>query len=561
MKKWKYAVVIALAAVVYTSGARAHEQSPTTGTTPQEKLGTVHFATSCTPETQQQFDRAIGLLHSFFFPETVKAFTAVAEKDPQCAIAYWGIAMSTRPNPLVPPFDAATLKKGLEAVQKGKAIGAKTQRERDYLAAIELFYKDYEVLDQGTRVRAYEKAMEQVYLRYPEDSEAAAFYALSLNESASPEDKTYANQLKAAAILEKVRTAQPDHPGVTHYLIHSYDCAKLASLGQSTADVYAKIAPSSPHAQHMPSHIYSMLGLWEDSIRSNQAALVVAREYASRNWPGASDAQQLHAMDFMEYAYLQEAKDSSAKKVINDLNDINKVAFVRLVGDTAYAAIPARYVLERGAWNEASELKMHPTQYPQAEAITLFTRSLGAARTGDLDSAKRGIEQLRSIQSSLNQSGQAYWAGQTEGQIRTVSAWVALAEGRNNEALRAMRSAADLEDSSEKTVAMENRLIPMRELLGYMLLGLKEYGQALKEFEASLQATPNRLRGYYGAGKAAELSGDRQKAKGYYERIVTLTSEAETERREIREAKAFLAAKSRNTPSTDSAKAGDGFGY
>ncbi len=508
-----------------------------------EKLGQVHFPVSCSVAAQQQFERAVTMLHSFFYPETVKAFTAVTETDPQCAMAYWGIAISQRPNPLVGPYDAATLKRGLDAVEKAKSIGAKTQRERDYIAAIELFFKDSDKLDQSTRVLAYEKAMEQVYLRYPEDREAAVFYALALNETALPSDKTYANQLKAAAILEKVDAEQPNHPGVAHYIIHSYDYSPLATRGLPAANKYAKIAPSAPHALHMPSHIYSMLGYWEESIQSNRAALTVAKDYAAKNWPGASDPTQLHCLDFMEYAYLQGAQDRQAKVVLDERHAIQKVAVERLTGDTALAAIPARYMLERGAWSEAAALEPRPSRSAQAEAITYFARALGFARSGDTANARKDIEKLRMRRDSLVQAKQTFWAGQTEVQIRAASAWVARAEGKNAEALQLMRSAADLEDSSEKHVAMENRLLPMRELLGDLLLELKEPAQGLREFEASLKVAPNRFRGFYGAAKAAELSGDREKARAFYAKLVALCSHADSERPELLEAKAFVAKK------------------
>ncbi len=505
-----------------------------------EKLGTVHFPISCTLAAQQQFDRALAMLHSFWYPQGLNAFAEVTKTDPSCAMGYWGIAISRRANPLVGAPDPPVLKDGLEAVEKAKAIGGKTQRERDYITAIEAYYKDWEKLDYRTRVLAYEKAMEQVYLRYPGDREAAIFYALAMNEAVTvlPADKNYARQLKAGAILEKVLAAQPEHPGALHYLIHSYDFPPLADRGLPAARRFGDVAPSAPHALHMPSHIYSMLGMWQDSIKANQAALNVAKGY-------------VHAVDFMVYAYLQGAQDGEARRAVDQslelqkkqaaLGNANPTGAV-LAGYTALAAIPARYAIERGAWAEAATLEPRPTT-PVADAITYFTRAMGSARSGGLASARKDIEQLRVLKDALVQSKQDYWAEQVEIQLRAAAAWVANAEGKRDEALRLMRSAADLEDGSEKHVAMENRLWPMRELLGELLLGMNEPAQALKEFEVSLQAARNRYRGFYGAAKAAERSGDRQKARAFYEKLVALCSHADTERPELTEAKAFLAKK------------------
>src|SRR6266702_3245783 len=309
MKPTRIASLVAILFSFAAAGALAHEEAPGSK---KEQLGRVLFKTSCTPEAQKAFERALGMLHSFFFPETITAFTTVTDIDPSCAIAYWGLAVSTRPNPLVGPWDAATLKRGLDAVDKGKAIGAKTQRERDWLAAIEEVYKDYDKVDQDTRSRNYEKAMEQLTRKYPHDVEAKVFYALALNETARHSDKTYANQLKAAKILAPIDAKYPAHPGVTHYLIHSLDYPPLAQRGVPAANKYARVAPSAPHAQHMPSHIYSMLGMWEESVKSNQASLAVANATAARVWPGTGKYHQSvgHLWDFMEYAYLQMGQDA-----------------------------------------------------------------------------------------------------------------------------------------------------------------------------------------------------------------------------------------------------------
>jgi len=505
-----------------------------------EKLGKVHFPVSCTPAAQQQFDRAVAMLHSFWVAPAANAFAEVAKSDPDCAMAYWGIAINRRANPLAGAPDAAALRDGWEAVQKAKSIGPKTERERDYVAAIGNYYKDWEKLDHQTRVLAYEKSMEQVYIRYPEDSEAAVFYALALDEAVTvvPADKNFTRQLKAAAILEKVLAAQPEHPGALHYLVHTYDFPPLADRGLSAARRYGELAPSVPHPLHMPSHVYSMLGMWQDSIKSNQAALSVAPGY-------------VHALDFMVYAYLQGAQDVEAKRGVERSLELQKkqgaVGVANptgavLVPYTALAAIPARYAIERGAWAEAAALQPAPTT-PAADAITYFARAMGSARSGAMESAQKDIEQLRRIKQELVRSKQDYWAQQVEIQRSAAAAWMRYTEGKKDEALRLMRSAADQEDASQKDVAMENRLWPMRELLGEMLLGMNEPTEALKEFEASLQSARNRYRGLYGAAKAAERSGDREKARGYYKRLVALCGYADTERPELAEAKTYLGRK------------------
>lgn len=504
------------------------------------KFGTVKFPTSCSPAAQVQFEKALAMLHSFFYPSTLKAFEAVTQIDPQCAIAYWGLAIAQRPNPLVPPFDETALKRGWDATEQGLALGPKTEREREWLLATEVFYKDYDKIPQSQRTLAYEHAMARLTKKYPDDTEAAIFYALALNEAALPSDKTYANQLEAAAILEKIYRVQPDHPGVAHYLIHSYDYPALAQRGLPYANQYAQIAPAAPHALHMPSHIYSMLGMWDESIKSNQAALTAMQEETARSWPGATHGGAPHSWDFMEYAYLQLGQDAHAKQVRDEANAATKFPFDRLAVYTALAAIPARYALERGDWQEAATLEPRGSRWPQAEAITYFARALGCARSGKVDMAQTNLDMLAQQRAKLEAAKQPYWAEQVQIQIQAASAWLDHVQGKDDQALKQMRAAADLEDSTEKQVAMENRLYPMRELLGEMLLDLKRPADALKEYEASMQATPNRLRGLYGAAKAADLAQDKQKAQLYYGKLVALTQNADTVRTEVRVAKLYL---------------------
>lgn len=515
--------------------ASAHEEHQHTAGDP-EKLGTVHFPVSCNAEAQAQFQRAVALLHSFWWQEAATAFTAVAQTDPSCAMSYWGSAMTLLQNPFTWPPAPQVLQEGLVIVEKAKAIEAKTQRERDYIAAIAVFYKDADTVDHRTRVLAYEKAMEQVYLRYPEDREAAIFYALALDTTALPTDKTYANQLKAAGILEKIFVEQPNHPGVAHYLIHSYDHSPIAHRGLAAARRYAQIAPSAPHALHMPSHIFTRQGLWQESIESNRASAAATEHHYDK----------LHAMDYLEYAYLQGAQDLAAKQVFDDMNALEKVNSEHWTTAYALAAIPARYTLERRRWADAASLTLQPNEYPwsrfpQAEAVAVFARALGAARSGDAAAAKKDQERLQFLRDALVTVKQGYWAEQTEIQSRVVAAWVARAEGKNEEAIQLMRAAVDREDATDKHPVSPGPIVPARELLGEMLLEAHEPLQALQEFEHSLRVEPNRFNGLSGAARAAQLAGNAEKARSYYAKLVSLSEHGDGTRPELIEAQTFLA--------------------
>jgi tetratricopeptide (TPR) repeat protein len=447
-------------------------------------------------------------------------------------MGYWGIAMSLW-YPLWEHPSEARLTQGWTAVEKAKAAGAKTDRERDYIAAIEAFYKDADKLDHRTRALAYEKAMEQVYLRYPEDREAAAFYALALDATALPTDKTYANQKKAGAILEKIFAEEPDHPGVAHYIIHSYDSPSLASRALPAARSYAQIAPSVPHALHMPSHIFTQLGLWQESIQSNRASAAAAQEHAL--W-----RDRLHAMQYLMYAYLQSGQEAEAKRVLDELNTIKDVESENRGTAQAFATIPALYVLERRQWSEAASLQPRSSGVPQAEAITYFARALGAARSGNSAQARADVEKLQSIHDALSQTKGDYRPDSVEIQRQMAAAWLALAEGNNQEALRLMRAAAELEDSSGAS-ATTTPLLPAHELLGDLLLELHEPAQALREFETALQLSPHRFNGLSGAARAAQLVGDPEKARTYYAQLVSLCDHADGARTELTEARVFLA--------------------
>ncbi|MGH7318479.1 MAG: hypothetical protein ACRELA_02465 [Candidatus Rokuibacteriota bacterium] len=501
----------------------------------QEKLGKVHFPVSCTPQAQQQFDRAVALLHSFWHDAAAQAFAGVAQADPSCGMAHWGSAMTWLGNPFAWPPAPKALSEGGAAVERAKAAGGRTPRERDYIAAIEVFYRDADKVDHRTRAVGYERAMEQLTIRYPEDREAAVFYALALNATALATDKTYAQQLKAAAILEKVYAEQPDHPGVAHYLIHSYDYPAIAHRGLDAARRYAAIAPSAPHAQHMPSHIFTRRGLWPDSIESNRASAAAAKDHFN----------QFHALDYLAYAYLQQAHDREARRVLDQLLAVEKPNVEHLLTAFALAAIPSRYALERGQWAEATTLTLRPSEFPwsrfpQSEAILVFARGLGAARSGNAAAAKAELARLHALRDALVAAKLGYWVEQAEIQGQVVAAWTARVEGKNDEALRLLRGAADREDATEKHPVTPGPIVPARELLGELLLDLNQPAQALREFEASHPKEPNRLRGLYGAARAAELSGDREKARTYYTRLLALAEKADSERPELRQAKAFL---------------------
>src|SRR5262245_1347762 len=534
-----FASVLGLVLVFSATVASAHDdEAKVRG----EKLGRVLFKTSCSPEAQKQFERALAMLHSFFFPETIKTFSAIPQTDPSCAIAYWGIAISQRPNPLVPPFAAEALKKGLEAIEKGEAIGAKTQRERDWLAALKEFYKDYETVDQDTRSKNYEKAMEALAKKYPDDVEAKVFYALALNETF--DHKNMDPLLKAIAILEPIDKKYPDHPGVTHYLIHSYDFPPIATRGVPAANKYAKIAPSAPHALHMPSHIYSMVGMWEESITANQRTIVASNEYAAKNNLDGIYPALPHSWDFMQYAYLQLGQDAKAKALMEETGAVKKVFAPRYPTECGAAATQARYFLERQDWKGATTLQvLDIVKAPQARAVTHFARAIGAARSGDVAAAQTDIDTLKDLRAQLEKANQAYWGGQVEIQVLAAQAWAAEAQGNRDEALRLMRAAADLEDASEKHVAMENRLYPMRELLGDLLMIHGQPKAALQEYETSLKNAPMRLRGFYGAAKAADAVGDAKKARDYFDKLARLTRNADSDRPELQEARKRLASK------------------
>jgi tetratricopeptide (TPR) repeat protein len=509
-----------------------------------EKLGTVHFQTSCTAAAQPVFDRAAALLHSFEFARAVEAFDQTLAADPSCTIAWWGIALSRWGNPFAAGLKpAAQMQLGAQAIAAAAATPPKTERERGYVAAAAKLYADYERTPQTDRLRAYRDAMAALAARYPQDDEATIFYALSLAIAADPADKSYAAQLEGGAILEKLFASHPDHPGLAHYIIHAYDVPPLAGRALPAARRYATIAPSAPHALHMPSHTFTRVGSWQESIDTNIASAAAARRADAR-------AEELHAMDYMAYAYLQTGQDRAVQALMGRIPELAagfdpgavSGAAPGSAGVFALAAIPARWALERRDWKAALALEPRPGSLPHTEAMTYFTRALGAAHAGSLAEARRMTQALADSRNRLAASNEAYWAGQVAIQYQGAVAFVALAEGRTAEALALMREAAAREDATEKNAVTPGPIAPARELLAEMLLDLKQPAQALTEFRATLEKEPNRFRAVYGAAKAASLAGDPATARNYYGELLRICERADSPgRSELAEARSFIA--------------------
>lgn len=515
----------------------------------KEEVGEVHFRISSDrPETQAEFNRAVALLYSFAYGKALKAFYDITLLDPKCAMAYWGIAMSHF-HPIWEEVPTpAQVKASLAAIKNARYVGIKTEREKDYIDAIEIIYTDVEKTEYRSRVLKFEEAMERMCEKHPDDREAKVIYALTLDATAPKSDKTYAKQKKAGEILLKVFAEQPNHPGVAHYIIHAYDYPPLANLGLEAARKYARIAPSVAHALHMPSHIFVRLGLWGDNIETNIASAKAGLEYAQQDNPNASSFDALHAWDYITYGYLQQARDKEAQALVDQLRDVRQLDRPNFAAAYALAAMPARFTIERHDWKAAASLKISADdfpwdRFPWSQSLTYFARALGSARSGNTTTAKADIEKLRSLQKASVSANEPYWANQVEILQKSAEAWTLLAEGKSEEALKLMRSAADQEDASDKHPVTPGALIPQRELLGEMLLEMNDPKLALIEFETSLVPTPNRFNGIAGAARAAELSGDKPKATKYYAALVELTKNADTERTQIKEAKRFMSLK------------------
>jgi tetratricopeptide (TPR) repeat protein len=524
---------LAIVINVPSSAAAQHEQHGASG----DKLGTVNFATSCLQTTRPDFSRAMALLHSFEFGPAIDSFNKVLGIDPNCAVAYWGIALSTWSNPFAGIKTGPLLERGRAAAQKGLATGTPTPRERAYLAAVNQLYENAATVPHNERTSAYAKAMEALQRTYRDDVEARIFYALALNQTALPSDKTYALQLQAAEILEPLWKKFPEHPGLAHYIIHTYDVPALAPKALTAAHRYSAIAPSSPHALHMPSHTFTRVGAWRASVDANRKSEQEAMRLGVI-------AEALHAMDYQAYAHLQMAQDQQAKALLDRIGSVAaklpgavQGAAPPMAGAYASAAVAARYALERGAWEEAAALAPIATAFPNADAITHFARAVGAARSGRASAAAPDVEKLSSLRDALSTAKDAYWAEQVDIERQIAVAWIAFADGQKAEAVRLMRAAADQEDRTDKAAISPGPIAPARELLGEMLLEAGDAKESLLAFEATMSKEPNRFRTAYGAARAAQALGNQPLAARYYKQVVAIAKDSDTQRPELKRAR------------------------
>jgi len=534
MRKSVVVLTISAAALTLTSSSRpALTQQAVESQGSEQQLGSVHFKISCNEVAQRRFDRAMRYQHSYWYLNAKEIFEEVLKADPTCAMAQWGIALTLLDNPhnAIPRGNLAP---GLAAIQKAKAMNAKTERERDYIDALMLMYADYDKLSHVQRIRAFRDAEEKIATKYPDDDEAQIAYAITLNTSADPNDKTYAQQGKGAAILEPISKRLPQHPGVTHYLIHLYDYPATAAKGLDAANRYAKIAPAAPHAQHMPSHIYTRVGYWKQSIDSNIASVKAAKAEKSVG-------NYLHAQDYMVYAYLQLGQDTEARVVMDDMMKETEFKATVSAADYALAASPARYAVERGDWSAASQLAVRPSSFSYAAAMSHFARALGAARSGKPDAARADVARLAELSTKLREAKDGYWSEIVDIQRQVAAAWVLYAEGNYDEALKAMSAAADAEDRTEKSPVTPGPLAPARELYGEMLLERGLTKEALAAFEATKAKEPNRFRGFAGAALAAEKLGDKAAAKTNYQKLLALVGEGKSDRPAVAAAQKFVA--------------------
>jgi tetratricopeptide (TPR) repeat protein len=537
---------LALLAAAALSGAPAGAQHdhPHAHEAP-EKLGTVDFPNSCRPEVASGFARAMALLHSFGYEEARRSFEDVARDDPRCAIAYWGIAM-TYYHPIWAPPTPQDLAAGRAAAERAAALGAQTERERAYIAAIGAYYSEGE---PRARALALRRATEQLARRFPEDDEAAILHALMLLATAPTADASFAEQKRAAEILNRLLPRHPDHPGIAHYVIHSFDYPALATQALPAARAYAKIAPASPHALHMPSHIFTRLGLWQESIASNLDSAEAGRRLVARTHPGAASFDTLHALDYLEYAYLQVDDQARARAVLEEAARARTFDEPNFAAAYALAAIPARWALERRDWKAAEALGppaagLPWSQYRYVSATTYFAQALGAARGGQLERARAALEELERLQAELAQSpvpGPYDWAGNVESMRLAAAGWLARAEGRDAEALRLLREAAQLDEKTGKHPVTPGPLLPPRELFGDLLLEVGRADEALSEYQASLRESPNRFNSLVGAARAAARLGNGKRAAELYAALAGMVA-AGAQRPELSEARSFLSA-------------------
>ena len=525
-----------LAAIVSTCGFAADEGHDHHASQSKAQLGTVHFPTTCAKSVQLEFERGVAMLHSFWYEEAEKTFADVAAKDPQCAMAHWGVAMSLY-HPLWGKMPDESLRRGREQMAISEKMKA-SPREREYLNAIGAFYKESDKLDQRTRFLAYQNAMEQLHKKYPKDDEAAIFYALSLLETGKPTDAMLANHKKAGEILKAEFARNPQHPGVAHYMIHAYDNPALAGQGLDAARRYASIAPAVPHAQHMPSHIFIRLGLWQDAVKSNAAAEKSARGYEERARMNGVWDQRMHPLDYLEYAYLQTGDDERAKAIVDTVASLKPMTPEMQASAYAFAAIPARYYFETRNFRAAKDLPTRTSAYPEFDAIIHLARAVGQADVEDVAGARAEIAKMSEIRDAVRENGDTYAAEQVEIMILEASAWTLFAEKKNEEALESLRKAAAMEDATDKLPVSPGNLLPAREMLGDMLRAQDRPVEALKEYEASMKTTPNRFNGINGAAKAAQAAHDDEKAKLYFGKLLELAGSSN--RKAVANARAYI---------------------
>lgn len=520
-------------------GQERHDHGP-----PQmEKLGRVEFPTSCNAEAQQRFERAMALLHSFWWEESGVAFRDVQEADPGCVMAVWGQAMTYRSNPFAGEPPRASQQAGWDLLERSASLTGGTPRERDYLSAIRAYFKDYATVPHRTRSLAYEEEMKKLAQAHPGDMEATIFHALAVASNASTTDTSFTRQRETGKLLESLFERHPDHPGLAHYIIHSYDSPRLAHLAVDAARRYGEIAPAAYHAHHMPSHTFVRLGMWDETVTANihsaDASRVMERQ---QSFKGIHN-HRLHAYDYMVYGYLQRGQDAKAQEIVAETRSVTDVVPPdQVVSEYALASIPARYALERNAWREAAALTVRPSKtFAAGEAITHFARGLGAARSGDLAVARAEVAALTGIEESLRQA-QPYWATLVRAQRLGVEAWVAFASGDAATATQRATDAASIEDGTDKHPVTPGQVLPAREVLADLLLEARRFAEARQAYEAVLKKEPGRARSVFGKARAAELAGDRAAARAGYREYMTLMEGATAARPEIEQARRFLAA-------------------
>jgi tetratricopeptide (TPR) repeat protein len=567
-------LLIALASTLLSMGDVKSTTAPEPGDL--RGVGKVTFPITCAPDVQSDFARGVALLHSFFYEEARRVFTSVAERDPKCAMAQWGIAM-TWWHPIWTPPTPDEMRAGKAAIKKAMAMNADSERERGFITALNAYYNTpdsssaapvgqscHGPVGSRDRVIAYEKAMRQLCDKYPNDFEVQTFYAFAVLATgyATPNDTSLSKQLEAAGILEKLWKQNANHPGVVHYLIHSYDYPQFAERGLTAAQTYDSIAPWVPHALHMPSHIFTRLGMWDESITANQASAEASRAYAAMRHRDATEAEELHALDYMAYSYLQEARDTEAKKIVDVAAKVRKTnPELEFSAAYALAAIPTRYTFERNDWAAAANLPIpnlpHWSSFPFMEALIEYGHALGRAHTGDLDGARKAIARMQQLRDATKDPKFDYFKSHLDLQMQAASAWVAAAEGKQNEAIDTLRRAADSEDVLGKHPVSPGAFVPIREQLGTLLLEMGQPTEAQREFEAALKIYPGRFRGLYGAAQAAELAGDNEDASRYYTKLAAQTSKAGGSRNELNHVREFLSAEAKRKDSSDVAKTRD----